>query len=267
MGISKTPIPLDDEETIKRFTEEIYRRSGSFRAQQHHLPASEPSSSLYTDGQETDKGEKVRDKSTQTEPVTIMIDFYPNGQKLLESKGSATGSFPVDQAKLKSPALEAVISQSPQVSGILAPPPTPENIPNYEISQMISDAIDDLPPGAFSSLGDSRFAPQRLLPPKTPKGKQKYYVSSGLSQQTSPTSRKAKEESFTRMSFKAAESVPVSASNKISESVFTNDIESSIWAKRLEGFKWDIGPVSSARLFGTSTSDNEPDSFTMLSED
>ena len=232
MDVSKTPIPLDDEESIKRFTEAIHRRPVPLPSRV--IP---PSTSSYNTRNENDDPNLAKNQSTQTDPVTITINIYPNGQQPPHLRGFAADNVTLGHTKPKNPAIESLISQSPQVSGVLAPPSTPETIPNHEISQMIADAIDDLPPGSFSSLGDSRFAPRRSPSSRTSSANKTSVTSkdllySNLNQQLSPVDRKAKEESFTRMSFKAADTHPNFVDDKLAESAFLKDVQSSKWADK-----------------------------------
>lgn len=232
MDVSKTPIPLDDEESIKRFTEAIHRRPVPLPSRV--IP---PSASSYNTSNENDDLNLPKNQSTQTDPVTITINLYPNGQQPPHLRGFAADNVTLGHTKPKNPAIESLISQSPQVSGVLAPPSTPETIPNHEISQMIADAIDDLPPGSFSSLGDSRFAPRRSLSSRTSSANKtsvtsKDHLYSNLNQQLSPVDRKAKEESFTRMSFQAADTHPTLVDDKLAESAFLKDVQSSKWADK-----------------------------------
>lgn len=214
----------------------MHRRSFPLPSQDYSTQVIRPPVSSHNSGQETDNPDQVKDQSTQTNPITITINIYPSGQKPPHLKGPAADNLAIDHSKLKNPALESVIAQSPQVSGVLAPPSTPE-IPNHEIAQMIANAIDDLPPEVFSSLGDSRFAPRRSVSPRKSPGNiassvSKDHVYSSLNKQLSPVERKAKEESFTRMSFKAADTDPTLVDDKLLKSAFINDVQNSKWADK-----------------------------------
>lgn len=201
MPVSKTVIPLDDEETIRRFTEEIRRRS----------TPSLPSLQVQVENLESTINQRngdshVEHRATQTEPVTITA---ANGV------AQARNGF---LAKPKS-ALDSALLQSPPGSGVMAPPSTPENRPglsNFEISQLIIDNIERLPATSTFTLGESRHAPSR----SSSTGRQTItrgssandHVSSLMPQeQISQTDRNVRNQSFTRMSFQAADSPPITA--------------------------------------------------------
>ena len=201
MPVSKTVIPLDDEETIRRFTEEIRRRS----------TPSLPSLQVQVENLESTINQRngdshVEHRATQTEPVTITA---ANGVS------QARNGF---LAKPKS-ALDSVLLQSPPESGVMAPPSTPENRPglsNFEISQLIIDSIERLPATSTFTLGESRHAPSR----SSSAGRQTItrgssandHVSSLMpGEQISQADRNVRNQSFTRMSFQAADSPPITA--------------------------------------------------------
>lgn len=266
MNTSRMPVPLDDEETIKRFTEAIQRRSASvikhteFHTVSHSESHTEVFSSHSLDHQ-TDKVKQVKDKATQTKPVTI-INLSTNEDEDREpvTTGLPTNGMALEQAKLKNPALESVVSQSPHVSGVLAPPSTPETIPNYEISQLIADAINNLPPEAFTSLSESRYAPRR--PFRSSNNTASSTTANPIYGSLRTTSRpdlKAKERSFARMSFKAADSGLTPTNHRFPDSVFIPDVQSSKWADK------SPKPISSASTNPT-TPHAEPNPFHILSD-
>ena len=206
MTVSKTVIPLDDEESIRRFTEQMRRRS---------IP-SLPSLQLQVEDLEgtitqPNSDSHVEHRATQTDPVTIT---QANG-----GSHSRNGF----SAKPKS-ALDSVLLQSPPGSGVMAPPSTPENRPglsNADISQLIVNNIESLPATSTFTLGESRHAPRHY---STNKGHQPNvrgssandHVSSSMSMgQTSPADRNIRNQSFPRMSFQAADS-PSNAAPKTS---------------------------------------------------
>ena len=113
---------------------------------------------------------------------------------------------PPDHSKPKNPLLAAGQAQdSPQVSGVRAPPPTPETVSNVAIGQLLMNVLDDIPQDRLLSLGDSMHAPKNY-------SKMRYNRSTAASQPHNqffspvPQSSKPRDDaSFTRMSFKAAE--------------------------------------------------------------
>ncbi|KAL8944632.1 MAG: hypothetical protein Q9216_000329 [Gyalolechia sp. 2 TL-2023] len=134
---------------------------------------------------------------------------------------------PADHFKTKNPLLETVQSQStphgsPQATGVLAPPPTPETISNLAIGQMISEELDKIPAERFTLLSESRFAP-------------KYYSRLSTAPPSSSTSifspvprftKSRDDPGFTRMSFKAADTptIPAFVDPKPSVSAAENSI-------------------------------------------
>ncbi|KAL9042801.1 MAG: hypothetical protein Q9180_000338 [Flavoplaca navasiana] len=117
-----------------------------------------------------------------------------------------------EQSKSKTPLVAAVQAHgSPQVSGVRAPPPTPETVSNLAIGRLFMDVLKDFPPDRMLSLGDSMHAPKNF-------SKLRYSRSTAASQSPNqffspvPQSSKPREDAnFTRMSFKAADtpSAPV----------------------------------------------------------
>ncbi|KAL9006228.1 MAG: hypothetical protein Q9188_001000 [Gyalolechia gomerana] len=119
---------------------------------------------------------------------------------------------PADHFKTKNPLLENVQSQStphgsPQATGVLAPPPTPESISNLAIGQMISEELDKIPSERFTLLSESRFAPKNYNRPSTaPQSSSTSFFS------PVPWSTKPRDDpGFTRMSFKAADTPTIPA--------------------------------------------------------
>lgn len=117
-----------------------------------------------------------------------------------------------EQSRSKAPIVAAVRAHgSPQVSGVRAPPPTPETVSNLAIGRLFMDVLKDFPPDRMLSLGDSMHAPKNF-------SKLRYSRSTAASQSPNqffspvPQSYKPREDAnFTRMSFKAADtpSAPV----------------------------------------------------------
>lgn len=204
MSVSKTVIPLDDEATIRRFTEEIRRRSTP------SLPSLQAQAQVERFESTTiqhNGDSHVEHRATQTDPVTITP---ANGAR------QARNGF---LAKPKS-ALDSVFLQSPPENGIMAPPSTPENRPglsNSQISQLIIDNIESLPATSTFTLGESRHAPRKI---RTDQGNQPSmrgssaddHVTSSVSKgQTSQVDLTDRNQSFPSQSFQAADFPSVTA--------------------------------------------------------
>lgn len=203
MPVSKAVVPLDDVDTIRRFTEEIGRRSrSSVPSLQGQV---ETFDSTIIQSNSSSQVSQVEHRATQTEPVTITL---ANGDSQIRN-----GIL----AKQKS-VLDSVLLQSPPGSGVMAPPTTPENRPglsNYEISQLIIDNIESLPSTSTFTLGESRHAPRYS---SANRGNMRGssgngHVSSSMPRgQISLADRNVqKNQSFTRMSFQAADSPSITA--------------------------------------------------------
>ena len=68
MSVSKTPIPLDDEETIRRFTEEMRRKSAPTVS---HIPPRKVQGFAWPN-EEGSTFSHVEHRATQTEPVMVI---------------------------------------------------------------------------------------------------------------------------------------------------------------------------------------------------
>ncbi|KAL8658429.1 MAG: hypothetical protein Q9226_000997 [Calogaya cf. arnoldii] len=135
--------------------------------------------------------------SPELEPLgTVPTEQVPEGVSL---------NTPPDHSNLKNPLVAGVQAQgSPQLSGVRAPPPTPDTS-NVAIGRLLMDVLEDIPKDRMLSLGDSIHAPKNY-------SKLRYNRSNAASQSQnqffSPvpqSSRPREDASFTRMSFKAAE--------------------------------------------------------------
>ncbi|KAL8855069.1 MAG: hypothetical protein Q9221_000266 [Calogaya cf. arnoldii] len=135
--------------------------------------------------------------SPELEPLnTVPTEKVPEGVSL---------NTPPDHSNLKNPLVAGVQAQgSPQLSGVRAPPPTPDTS-NVAIGRLLMDVLEDIPKDRMLSLGDSIHAPKNY-------SKLRYNRSNAASQSQnqffSPvpqSSRPREDASFTRMSFKAAE--------------------------------------------------------------
>lgn len=113
---------------------------------------------------------------------------------------------PPDHSVFKNAVVAGVQAQeSPQVSGVRAPPPTPETVSSLAIGRLFMDVLEHIPQDRILSLGDSIHAPKNH-------SKLRYNRSTAASQSQNqffspvPQSSKPREDAdFTRMSFKAAE--------------------------------------------------------------
>lgn len=204
MPVSKTIIPLDDEETIRRFAQEIRRRSTpslpSLPVQVENFAIRITQRDGNTPNSPNSQGE---DRATQTEPVTITT---ANG--VVEARNG-------DVANPKS-ALDSVLLQSPPGSGVVAPPSTPENHPVFsemDISQLIIDNIESLPPSSTFTLAESRHAvPDRRYQNNTRGSSVTDHVSWSMPRrQLSQADEILRNQSFPRLSFQAADSPPLTA--------------------------------------------------------
>ncbi|MCJ1465500.1 hypothetical protein MMC07_004118 [Pseudocyphellaria aurata] len=203
MPVSKTVIPSNDEETIRRFTQEIRRRSTSSlpslqgQVEQFAVTMTQRNSnSPYSNGE---------DRATQTDPVTIT---------------AVHGAVPArngDTMKRGS-VLDSVLLQSPPGSGVLAPPTTPETHPSFselDISQLIVENIENLPASSIYTLQQSRHAAPfagNLYQPNMQRSSTSDYVSSSMARgQLSQADEIVRNQSFARLSFQAADSPAITA--------------------------------------------------------
>ncbi|KAL9597255.1 MAG: hypothetical protein Q9179_004321 [Wetmoreana sp. 5 TL-2023] len=110
---------------------------------------------------------------------------------------------PADHFKSKNPLAAVQAQDSPQASGVNAPPPTPETVSNLAIGQIISDELDKIPEERLLSLNDSRWAPKnssRLNNTPRNLSSSEHFLSAV------PRSTKPRDDpNFTRMSFRAAD--------------------------------------------------------------
>ncbi|KAL8707549.1 MAG: hypothetical protein Q9220_007441 [cf. Caloplaca sp. 1 TL-2023] len=111
----------------------------------------------------------------------------------------------LDHSKSKNPTIEALQAQeSPRISGVRAPPSTPETVSNPAIGQMLMDELDRIPEDRLLSLGDSKYAPKNASLLNTARSTAASY---SRDQFFSPVPRLTKprdDQSFPRMSFQAA---------------------------------------------------------------
>ncbi|KAL8841457.1 MAG: hypothetical protein Q9170_000920 [Blastenia crenularia] len=124
---------------------------------------------------------------------------------------------PADHFVSKNPLLESVQAQkspygSPQATGVLAPPSTPEVDFNLAIGKMIADEIDNIPEERLMKLGDSRFAPKNYSRLSATARSASSTHSQDQFLSAVPRSTKPRDDpGFTRMSFQAADSPTIPA--------------------------------------------------------
>ena len=181
MPPSQAPtISVDDADNIRRFIQQMSVRSG---------PAKHATS-------QPEDGLAVQPNTNENSNGTDR-DLYEN---------STNSSSPAAPEHL---AVQAYDMQSPQARGVLAPPPTPKTpLGNEEIGKMIHDQVNAIPTSSTFSLGESRYAPKKssLLSRARPPGV--HVSSSPNSPEMSPEQRKARDMSFSRMSFMTSDEPP-----------------------------------------------------------
>ncbi|KAL8775399.1 MAG: hypothetical protein Q9209_000407 [Squamulea sp. 1 TL-2023] len=246
MSASQMPkMALDDAASIKAFLSKISQ------AVKPHLPSSASAKleDVVNQVGELNIGQEVNNdvpntkatgpvnRAPESTAASNVISPQPKASDIFPVEGTSDSipaekvsdwihvHAPPDHSKSKNPLVAAVQAQgSPQVSGVMAPPPTPEAVPNVAIGKLLMDALDEIPQDRMLSLGDSIHAPKNY-------SKLHYHRSTAASQSQnqffSPVpqpSRLRDDSSFTRMSFKAAEtpsapifSVPSSGSKPVAD--------------------------------------------------
>ncbi|KAL8802050.1 MAG: hypothetical protein Q9182_004063 [Xanthomendoza sp. 2 TL-2023] len=238
MPDSQTPkISLDDADSIKAFLSKISQ-------------AGDPATSLSKDEKlinnfgKLDINHGITTEATNREeansPVASAIpgraasNVASSEPKALDATHTGTVSDWVhlnasaDHFKSKNPVLTAVQAQdSPRVSGVMAPPPTPETAPNATIGQLFMNALDEIPQDRMLSLGDSMHAPRNLSKMRNSRSAAANPSNSHFFSPVPQSFKPRDDPSFTRMSFKAAEtpSAPIfnlpNARNKPPENIQT----------------------------------------------
>lgn len=203
MANSKNIIPLEVEECIRRFAEDILHISA--RENQVKAPTWISNTPVTIS--------HVEHRATQTDPVMITISNgtssdHSNAQSKEESPSTASAtpsSQLVDEQlqegifsdlDIKKSVLDSLLLQSPKASGLVPPVSTPTPLTPQQISEIISDQIDGLPASSTFTLLESRHAPKN----RPPTSGSKHY------QAMSHTDRIERNQSFSRMSFQAADS-------------------------------------------------------------
>ncbi|KAL8944211.1 MAG: hypothetical protein Q9211_000680 [Gyalolechia sp. 1 TL-2023] len=232
---------LDATASINAFLSKIPQAGKSRFAAQHTAQVADKVDKLNV----TENGTKANSNIASTISSTVPSLYASPQSKASDSVPPEKmtewlqTNAPADHFKSKNPLLENVQSQatphgSPQATGVLAPPPTPETISNLTIGQMISDELDKIPANHFTLLSESRFAPKNY---------HNRLSTAPHSSSTSffspvPRSTKPRDDSgFTRMSFKAADTPTIPA--------FVNPIPS---ASATEKLFFGQGPLSAVEL-------------------
>lgn len=208
MSASQPPkLGLDNAATIKAFLSRISpavkphpssSKPDDIVEQAGELNLSDEGNADATNTQANGAAIGATDSTAESEPSdTVPAEKVSDGIHL---------NAPPDHSKFKNPLVAGVQAQgSPQVSGVQAPPPTPETISNLVIGRLFMNALEEIPQDRMLSLGDSIHAPKNY-------SKLRYNCSTAAAQSQNqffspvPQSSKPREDaSFTRMSFKAAE--------------------------------------------------------------
>ncbi|KAL9614629.1 MAG: hypothetical protein Q9167_000917 [Letrouitia subvulpina] len=198
MSTSK-PVEIDDAENIKRFMAMIPRASSATYSQEK--PSTKPLNSLDIN---IDQSEKpvASDSAGDTAPAKTLPE-HPIPEK---QSDWVHDNGRLDRLKRTNPSPEAPqIQSSPQRSGTLAPPPTPETVPNAAIGRIMYDELSKIPEERMISLGESKYACSKS-PSRTPRPSPSIYTS--VFRSSRPL-----REGFARMSFLAANSTAVPLGN------------------------------------------------------
>ncbi|KAI4211811.1 MAG: hypothetical protein LQ351_005452 [Letrouitia transgressa] len=192
MSTSK-PVGIDDAENIKRFMAMIPRASSATHPQDK--PPTEPLDSLDINIDQPKKpvtadatGSTVPPKTLPEHPIPMV---HENARP--------------DHRKPINPSTGAIQTQSsPQRSGTLAPPPTPETVPNSTIGKVMYDELSKIPEERTMSLGESKYASKGPLSTARPRGS----IYTSVFRSSQPW-----YEGFARMSFQAAGSTAAPLGN------------------------------------------------------
>ncbi|KAL8674438.1 MAG: hypothetical protein Q9168_001171 [Polycauliona sp. 1 TL-2023] len=193
---------FDDAATISAFLSMISP------AAQPRLPSSSPEHVAKQAIEQTLSNEQDGDQSVPKGPAPGPTAVMGAMESTASKMPAEDGSDGVNMNGPKNPLVTAVQAQgSPQVSGVRAPPPTPETVSNLAIGRLFMDVLEDIPQDRVLSLGDSIHAPKNY-------SKLRYNRSTAADQSPSqffspvPRSSKPREDaSYSRMSFKAAETL------------------------------------------------------------
>lgn len=196
MSNSKTPvINIDDADNIRRFIEQMSLRTST---------ANPPTSQV-----EKESAIQLQSNGISTDEHR---DLYKNSTK---SSPPAVPEHPVHPFLPVHAVAQAHDMQSPQARGVLAPPPTPQtpsvnDVAGKDINDHTSDTSSEFSALNTFTLGESRYAtdkkasllgPARAVPDVI-------VAHAPRSSQLTAEQRKARDQSFARMSFVAAEQPP-----------------------------------------------------------
>ena len=196
---------LDDAENIKRFVNMIPQLGVSSSATQQE------SLNSKVDG--------LNINNTKADNKTSPHQTSNKTSNDLSER--ALESTPLPPLRNRIPSIGAISApSSPQVSGVVPPPSTPESVSNRTIGKVMFDELSKIPEDRTISLGDSKFAPKNPSRLTSNGAESNADIYTPLPR----SSRPRDDEGFTRMSFRAAESALAPAVN-FSEPVKANPKE------------------------------------------
>ncbi|KAL9036275.1 MAG: hypothetical protein Q9214_006210, partial [Letrouitia sp. 1 TL-2023] len=185
------PVAIDDAENIKRFMAMIPRASSATHSQGN--PPTKPLNSLDINIDRSDMPAASDTAGGAAPPKRLPEHPIPEKQSDWTHENGC-----LDHRKQTDPSPEALQMQSsPQRSGTLAPPPTPETVPNSAIGKIMYDELSKIPEERTISLGESRYASKNYSPST---------IRTSRSMYTSTFRSRPWDEGFSRMSFQAADS-------------------------------------------------------------
>ena len=196
------PVNLDDQATIRRFEEAI-----KLQFNRNVLPnkssAENGDPPPLQNGHQSNKTSDTNCSFNETLPSIYEV----------EDSGDTT---------TKKPQLDAAHPRSPELSGVVPPPPSPD-ARNITVGQLISDTISNLPTGVTFGMGDSIHAPKTHQQSNNNYGNRQSLSPADhvalSSPHLSPTEQRDMDWNFSRMSFQAADklSIPVHPVSKSSD--------------------------------------------------
>ncbi|KAL8953558.1 MAG: hypothetical protein Q9222_000553 [Ikaeria aurantiellina] len=202
---------LDAAANINAFLSMLHDTVKSYTAASRDTEAADKVAELSLSSQKTtdpkiNNAEASAANSTAASNVFSPPSKAPNTIPSEKMSEWVQDDAPLDHMKSKSSAIQAVQAQeSPRISGVRAPPPTPESVSNLAIGQMLMDELDRIPEDRLLSLGDSKYAPKNASLLNTARSTA---ASHSRDHFFSPVPRLTKprdDQSFTRMSFQAAD--------------------------------------------------------------
>lgn len=181
------PVGIDDAENIKRIMAMIPRASSSAHSQDK--PPTKPLNSLDNNLDRSEKPAASDSAGSTAPPERVSRHPIP----VVHEDAS------LDHRKPTNPSPEALQMQSsPQRSGTLAPPPTPETVPSSAIGKIMYDELSKIPEERTMSLGESKYASKGPFSTIRPHGN----IYTSAFRPSRPW-----DEGFARMSFQAADSM------------------------------------------------------------